>query len=142
MTRKGKGTKIMLLIEGRRGLPVAFITAPANNAESALLEATLAARKTRKPVRIIADRAYDSKGLFTRLKGRSIQLIAPHRRGRTAAPTQDGRCLRRYKNRWLVERTNAWLLNFRRIAMRHDRDLVRYQGFLTLACALICLRGL
>ena len=30
-------------------------------------------------------------------------------------PTHDGRALRRYKQRWTVERTFAWLGNFRRL---------------------------
>lgn len=130
----------MLVVEGKHGLPVSFLTAPANQAEAHLLEATLDKRKTRKPVRIVADRAYDSKPLLTRLAKKGIQLIAPHRKNRRSQPTQDGRCLRRYTKRWIVERTNSWLQNFRRVQTRYDRQLALYQGFVTLACALICLR--
>jgi transposase len=34
---------------------------------------------------------------------------------------QDGRALRRYRKRWKVERTFAWLQNFRRLLVRQDR---------------------
>jgi transposase len=121
---------------------VAMTTAPANIHEARLLESLLDAKKTKKPRRIIADKAYDSKPLFDRLKRRGIQLIAPHKSNRTAEAYQDGRSLRRYTKRWIVERTNAWLLNFRRIAQRHDRDINRFAAFVTLACALIALRQL
>jgi transposase len=55
---------------------------------------------------------------------------------------QDGRALRRYRKRWKVERTFAWLQNFRRLLVRQDRFISVYQGFFHLACALICLRYL
>jgi transposase len=31
---------------------------------------------------------------------------------------QDGRALRRYRQRWKIERTFAWLSNFRRLVVR------------------------
>jgi transposase len=52
---------------------------------------------------------------------------------------QDGRALRRYRKRWKVERTFAWLQNFRRLLVRQDRFISVHQGFFHLACALICL---
>ena len=62
---------------------------------------------------MIMDRGYDSDGLRRQLRRRGIELIVPHRKGRRKPPTQDGRALRRYKRRWIVERTIAWLGNFR-----------------------------
>ena len=65
-----------------------------------------AGRPKQKPQRIIADRGYDCRPLWERVKRRGIQLIVPHlstRRHRY----QDGRCLRRYKRRWIIERTNG-----------------------------------
>ena len=55
-------------------------------------------------------------------------------------PTQDGRTLRRYKRRWIVERTFPWLGNFRRLAVRYDRSLTVYRGFFHIACFMIVLR--
>ncbi|WP_425618101.1 transposase [Anatilimnocola sp. NA78] len=45
----------------------------------------------------------------------SLLLICPHRRGRVQPPTQDGRPLRRYRRRWIIERTISWLHSFRRL---------------------------
>lgn len=36
---------------------------------------------------------------------RGIQLIGPHKKNRVRPATQDGRKLRRCKQRWIVERT-------------------------------------
>jgi transposase len=137
----------MVLVDGA-GVPLGVHLSPANLAESHLAEATLATvavkrrgagRPKRKPARIIADRGYDSRRLWTRLKARGIQLIAPHQSNRTHL-FQDGRALRRYRRRWIIERTNAWLLNFRRLTVRYDHHLEHYRAFVYLACALIALR--
>ena len=89
---------------------------------------------------VIADRGYDSDPLRELLEERGVQLIAPHRKNRTKPPTQDEAGLEPYKRRWKVERTFAWLGNFRRLLVRHDRLLSRYQGFFHIACLLITLR--
>jgi transposase len=73
---------------------------------------------------------------------RDIDLVCPHRKGRKRPATQDGRKLRRYRRRWKVERTFAWLGNFRRLVVRYDRDLSSYQAFFHVACLLITLRQL
>ena len=89
---------------------------------------------------MIADRAYDSDALRRELAHRGIELIAPHRKNRRKPRTQDGRALRRYKRRWVIERTNAWLGNFRRLVVRYDRSLTIYCGFFHVACFMIVLR--
>jgi transposase len=66
----------------------------------------------------------------------------PHRKSRRKASVNDGRSLRRYRKRWKIERTFAWLGNYRRRVVRYDRHLRRYQAFFHLACALITLRFL
>jgi transposase len=48
------------------------------------------------------------------LKKRRIELIVPYRKNSRHRRYEDGRKLRRYKRRWIVERTNAWLGQFRR----------------------------
>lgn len=55
------------------------------------------------------------------------------------ATDQDGRCLRRYRRRWIVERTIGWLGNFR-LTVRWDRLISTYGRFFRLACALLVLR--
>ena len=91
---------------------------------------------------MIADRAYDSDPLRARLRSRGIELVCPHRKSRRKPPTQDGRALRRYRKRWKVERTFAWLGNFRRLVVRYERHLLMYQAFFRIACLLITLRHL
>ena len=97
-------------------------------------------RPRQKPLRLIADRGYDSDPLREQLAARGIELIAPHRKNRRRPPTQDGRALRRYKKRWIVERTIAWLGNFRRLVVRYDRSLTIYRAFFHIACFIIVLR--
>ncbi len=97
-------------------------------------------RPKTKGQRLIYDRAADSDPLRQRLKARGIELICPHRSNRTKANTQDGRKLRRYRRRWKMERTFAWLGNYRRLVVRWDRDLRSYRAFFHMACLLITLR--
>ena len=107
-----------------------------------LVEETLEKRFTEKaPERLIGDRAYDSDPLDERLQQQGIQLIAPHKSNRRKPATQDRRPLRRYARRWKIERLFAWLQNFRRIQVRHDRHLSNYLAFVLLGCIIIFLRN-
>jgi transposase len=92
--------------------------------------------------RVIADRGYYSDPLRLRLKRRGTELIAPYRSNNRHRRFEDKRKLRRYCKRWKIERTNAWLQNFRRIQVRYDRILAVFQGFFHCACLLITLRHL
>ncbi len=125
--------------------------ASASPAEVRLVPQTLATiavpragpgRPRQKPVRLIADRAYDSDPLRCNLRKQGIELVCPHRRNRKRPATQDGRALRRYRKRWRVERTIAWLGAYRRLVVRYERYTRLYLAFLHFACALIALRGL
>ena len=99
-----------------------------------------AGRPRKRIKRLIYDRAADSKALRDRLKKeRGIDLIC-RRRKNCKHKIQDGRKLRRYKRRWIIERTNARLQNFRRVAVRYDRSLSIYKAFTVLACILIVLK--
>ena len=148
-TKRGKGTKWMVVVDGR-GLPLGNYLHSASPAEVKLAETTLATirvarrhhagRPRQKPMRVIADKAYDSDPLRKRLQKRGIELICPHKRNRVRPATQDGRALRRYRRRWIVERTNAWLGNFRRLVVRYDRSLTIYGAFFHIACFMIVLR--
>ncbi len=75
------------------------------------------------------------------MKKRGVDFIAPHLRTRKNR-FQDGRKLRRYRRRWIIERTNAWLFNFRRLTIRYENKLERFKAFFQLACVLITLRRL
>ena len=91
---------------------------------------------------LIADRAYDSAPLRQSLAEQGFELLAPHRKNRTAEPTHDGREMRRYQRRWKVERTFARLHSYRRTVTRFERCIQRFDGFVSLACAFIALNKL
>lgn len=139
----------MVVVDGQ-GIPLGKQLYSATPNEVRLAEETLASihvtrrdrggRPRQKPLRVIADRAYDSDPLRERLATRGIELVAPHRRNRSKPRTQDGRALRRYRRRWKVERTFAWLGNFRRLVVRYDRSDVIYEAFFHIACFMITLR--
>lgn len=137
----------MVLVDGQ-GVPLGVHLSSATCAEVHLAEATLAnvavprsgpGRPRRKPERIVADRWYDARALWRRMRRRGIDFIAPHLRSRKSR-FQDGRKLRRYRRRWIVERSIAWLFNYRRLVVRYERRIEVYQAFFYLACALIALR--
>lgn len=140
-TKVGKGVKIMVLIDAR-GLPVAVDTAPANRAECQLVQQMFDFMlPTQVPERIIGDKAYDSDALDAQIEELGSEMIAPHRRNRLPEnKTQDGRPLRRYKRRWKVERTIAWLQHFRRLCIRWEKSAILFQGFLHIGCTLLLLR--
>jgi len=138
----------MVVVDGA-GVPLGSQLTSASPAEVKLAESTLQnirlpgkARRQNRPWRVIADRAYDSDPLRWRLCRRGMLLIAPHRKNRRAPTLNDGRTLRRYRKRWKVERTFAWLGNFRRLVVRYERHLKLYGAFFHIACALITLRFL
>ena len=147
-TKKGKGTKLMVIADGR-GIPLGIHIDSASPSEVKLVDQTLATvrvccgdrgRPSHRLERLIADRGYDSDPLRKKLRGLGIEPIIPHRAGRKKTPTQDGRGLRRYCRRWIIERTNAWLQNFRRLVVRYEHSAEIYTGLVHLACALLTLR--
>jgi transposase len=148
-TKRGKGTKWMVLVDGA-GTPLGAYLEAASPAEVTLLEKTLdtvavgrpgkPGRPRKRPERLIADRGYDSNPLRARLVRRGIEPIIPARRNHQRATHQDGRKLRRYRRRWIVERTFAWLGHFRRLVVRYERLITTYTGFFHMACALLTLR--
>jgi transposase len=138
----------MVVVDGK-GVPLGGYLDSASPGEVTLLEKTLwmirvprpgGGRPRSKPERVIGDKAYDSDPHRERLAEQGIELIAPHRLKRTG--TQDRRPLRRYRRRWIVERTLSWIGRFRRLVVRYDRDILVYQAFFHIACALIVLRRL
>ena len=130
----------MLLVDGA-GLPLAVQIESASPAEVNLIEPLLDEAVTKYvPPHLIYDRAADSDPLRERLANRNIELICPHRRGRARPATQDGRPLRRYRRRWIIERTIGWLHHFRRLVTRYEFYSFLFRGFAKLACLMIVLR--
>jgi transposase len=91
-------------------------------------------RPRRRPDTLFADRAYDSDPHREALRQRGIRPFIARRR------TTHGSGLGTV--RWVVERSNSWLHQFRRLRTRWERRADIHEAFLTLACALISYRRL
>ena len=126
-----------------RGTPLAVLQSGANAHDSTLLAAVVDAvpsikrpsgQHRKRPGKVHADKAYDAKRCRAALRQRHITP----RIARKGVERSD----RLGRHRWVVERTLAWLNRFRRLAIRYERRADIHQGFLLLACSLICLRRL
>jgi len=139
-TKRGKGVKIMAIVD-RHGLPLAVSTHAANHHEVTLVQLSFEFYMIEaKPDYLIGDRAYDSDKLDEELREEGIEMIAPHRRNRVKPRTQDGRRLRRYERRWLVERFFAWIQWQRRLLVRWEYYAENFLGFVQLASITILLK--
>ncbi len=142
-TDKAKaGSKHHILTEAH-GIPLAAILTKANTNDITQLEPLLAAippvrgkpgHPRHHPDRLYADRGYDSDPHRQRLRRRGIQPRLARRR------TAHGSGLGVY--RWVVERTLAWLHQFKRLRIRYERRTDIHEAFLYLGCILICVRFL
>jgi len=87
-------------------------------------------RPRRRPQRVQGDRGYDSQPHREKLRQRGIQPVLARRN------TEHGSGLGVF--RWVVERTLAWLHQFRRLRTRYDRRDDIHEAFMSLGCAMIC----
>ncbi len=91
-------------------------------------------RPRRRPAKLHADKGYDFAGCRQLLRRRGISPRIARRRVESSQ--------RLGRHRWRVERSLAWLVDFRYLQVRHGRRADDLQAFLHLACALICARYL
>ena len=139
-TKRGKGTKLVVVADGE-GVPLALTVHSASPSETKMIEPTLdRLPEGRRPERLVPDRAFDSDKFRDRVAARGTYPIVPYRKRAVSKKYGDGRKMRRYKRRWKVERTFAWLGNFRRLVVRYKRKHWIYRAFVHLACVLIVLR--
>ena len=138
-TDRGKaGSKHHVLVE-RQGIPLAEELTAANVPDgcrcTALVDAVAPIRQPRgaprrRPAKFHADKASDSARCRGGLRHRGIvPRIARKRR-------ESSEHLGRY--RWVVERTLAWLAQYRRLELRYERLPEIHAAFLCLASSLIC----
>lgn len=138
-TKRGKGVKILANVD-RHGLPLSVSTHAANHHEVTLVQLSFDFYMIEaKPENLVGDRAYDSDALDKQLKKDGVEMIAPHRSNRTLK-TQDGRRLRRYELRWLVERFFAWIQWKRRLLVRWEYYAANFLGFVQLASITMLLK--
>jgi transposase len=91
-------------------------------------------RPRRRPARVYGDRAYHSRAARRELRRRRIKT-------RVAWPDDPhGSGLGR--RRWVVERTIAWLHQYRRLRVRYERRADIHQALVTIGCCLICFKQL
>ena len=104
-----------------------------------------------RPGQLWADRGYASPRLEYALRERQIEprISQPRQAGEPIPAGTPTRTVWRGKRRrvktpdaqaryrWPVERTNAWLKSFRRVATRRDRKADNYLAFLQLAMIVI-----
>lgn len=124
-------------------MPLALILTEANRHDSkALIEVVDAiqpvrqprGRPRKRPTKLHADKGYDFDRCRRDLRARHITpRIA--RRGVESSKHLG-------KHRWVVERTFAWINQFRRLTIRYERHADLYRAFLVLAAAIICFRAL
>jgi IS5 family transposase len=145
-TDRGKaGSKYHLVVE-RNGIPLAIRLSAANAHDATQLLPLVDAipqiigprgrpgRPRKRPATRHGDKAYNSAERRRELRARGITpRIA--RRGIDSSE-------RLGRHRWVVERSFAWLLGYRRLGLRYERRADLLQGLLHLASALICLRFL
>jgi transposase len=153
VTKKGKGTKWMLVVDGN-GLPLGFHLESANVAEVKLAEQTLdtirvarpRGRPKRRPQKLVADRGYDSGAFRRALRRRGIRMCIPPKRRPKNWRAKRGRPVvartADYRLRYTVERSFAWLGNYRRLLIRWERTFTVYRGFFSVAILLVSLRRL
>jgi transposase len=149
VTKKGKGTKWMLVIDGN-GLPLGFHLDSATTAEVKLAEQTLETikvprphgRPKSRPDKLVADRAYDSAAFRRALRRRGIKMCIPAKRRPATWRAKRGRPIvarqEEYGLRYTVERSFAWLGNFRRLLIRWEHLAGVYTGFFACAMMRLC----
>jgi transposase len=125
-----------------QGVPLAIICTAANvhdsNALTDVMDAVKPIKKWRvlgrgrrkRPLKLHADKGYD----FERCRRALIQRGIIPRIARKGVESSE----KLGKHRWVVERTLAWLNQFKRLVIRYERRLDIHEAFLHLGCALIC----
>lgn len=83
---------------------------------------------------MIGDRGYDAESIRQGLRARGIPPLLAMRN------TEHGSGMGRW--RWVVERTFAWLNQFRRLRVRYEKRADIHEALLALGCALISWRFL
>jgi IS5 family transposase len=124
------------------GLPLGLAAAAANVCEQDLLMPALDDVPLDIPegTPVIADKGHDSDTLRDEVEDAGLVPVIPHRKNRSRPSRNDGRRLRRYRHRWLVERTNAWLHCYRGLANRWFHYPFMYVGMVYLAFIHIALQ--
>jgi len=94
------------------------------------------------PTQVYADRGYDSRHLNEQISDRGLQPMISrrqfHRKGDPKPKPKRRDPLGR--KRWPIERTNAWLMNWRRVETRWEKRSDLFLGIVLLVLIVVLIR--
>jgi IS5 family transposase len=131
------------VLSDRHGTPLVCQITGANRHDSSVFEELIEAippikrpsgQRRKRPDKLHADKAYDIPRCRRYLRQRGIR----NRIARKGIESSQ----RLGRHRWVVERTLAWLNQYRRLTVRYERSADIHQAFLTLGCCLICFNAI
>lgn len=143
-SRGGLTTKIHHAVDGN-GLPLAIVVTGGQRHDGAMLEQVLndirvprigGGRPRTTPDAVLGDKAYGSRGNRELLRARGIRCVIPEKSDQIAARQRKGRKGGRppqfdavaYKGRNVVERSFAWVKQWRGLATRYDKLAITYRA--------------
>jgi len=135
-------TKISLFTD-KEGLPVDVILGKGNKHDLTFVENHVQNTKGRRRKFLNLDMIYASVKLRRKLRKKGIKINMQTREGyhiRKRGPKFqfDGE---KYKVRFKIERTHAWMENFKRLRLRREYLPAMFKGFVYLALIIILLRS-
>lgn len=141
--RAKSGTKRSLLTDGD-GIPLAIKVDGANRNDMKMLEATLHGLMAERPdpeetkQHLCLDKGYD----YPVIRDLVAELgYIPHIKARGEEAAAKKSTPRYRARRWVVERSHSWLNRFRRLLIRWEKRVDRYEAFLHFACAIVVWRA-
>lgn len=155
-SRGGLTTKIHHAVDGR-GRPLAIVITGGQRHDGVILPQVLAdirvprigaGRARTRPDSVLADRAYGSRHNRQYLRTRGITAVIPEKKDQIASRKKRGRSGGRppafdsmaYKNRNVVERSFAYVKQWRGLATRYDKLAVVYRAAVVISAILTWLR--
>jgi transposase len=139
--RAKPGTKRHVVCD-RQGIPLVCRITGANRHDSSVFEELIEAippirrpsgQRRKRPDKLHADKAYDIPRCRRFLRQRGIRIRIARKEIESSQ--------RLGRHRWVIERTLAWLNQFRRLTIRYERRQDIHEAFLSLGCALICCKA-
>jgi len=92
---------------------------------------------------LATDKGYEAQGFRRQLRQRGIRLSIPQREwaDRRRKPGRPPTVHPASAWRWIVERTPAWMDDWRRLVVRWERHVDIYRAFLVIACFMTCVKA-
>ena len=118
-------TKMIAVVDGR-GIPERLEFFGANVSDHVALKHILPLKRRVHPVRVYADKGFDSKSARTHLRSNGLLPRIARRRQSTAYWEEI--------RRRVVERFFSWLDKSRRLIVRYDTTIVAYRAWTWMAC--------